>query len=388
MIGTAPIYADYNATTPVDDEVIAEMLPFLGKRFGNPSSDHLFGKQAHDAVDTARNRVAAAIGCAAHEVVFTSGGSESNNLAIKGVAFENKERGRHIITCTIEHPSVLNPCLYLAAQGFDVTYLPVDEYGLIAVDDLSSAIRDETTLITIMHANNEVGTVEPISEAARLAEELGIYFHTDAAQTLGKIPVDVDELGVDLLTIAGHKLYAPKGVGALYVREGTRLEPQMHGAAHEFGLRAGTEAVASIVALGKACEMAADGQEHLSLRLTKFRERLFQLLLMDAPGLRLNGHPAKHLPNTLSLGFPGVIGAELLSNTPEVAASPGSACHSGSTKISPVLSAMGVAHEYALGAIRLSLGKYTTEDEIDAIAEALCTSYIRMLDGESRKAHG
>lgn len=388
MIGTTPIYADYNATTPVDDEVIDEMLPFFGKYFGNPSSNHLFGKQAHEAVDMARNRVAAAIRCAPHEVIFTSGGSESNNLAIKGVAFKNKGRGGHIITSTIEHPSVLNPCLYLEAQGFDVTYLPVDEYGLISVDDLSSAIGDETILITLMHANNEVGTVEPISEAGLLAKELGIYFHTDAAQTLGKIPVDVDELGVDLLTIAGHKLYAPKGVGALYVREGTRLEPLIHGAAHEFGLRAGTEAVASIVALGKACEMAANGLEHLSLRLGKFRERLFQLILMDAPGLRLNGHPANHLPNTLSLGFPGVIGAELLSHTPEVAASPGSACHSGSTEISPVLSAMGVAREYALGTIRLSLGKYTTEEEIDAMAGALCTSYIRLLDGDSRKAYG
>ncbi|MDP2211685.1 MAG: cysteine desulfurase family protein [Candidatus Aquicultor sp.] len=387
MIGSTPIYADYNATTPVDEEVLEEMLPFLRKRFGNASSSHLLGKQARQAVDEARRRVAAAIGCGPNEIIFTSGGSESNNLAIKGVAFKNKERGRHIITSTIEHPSVLNPCRYLEDRGFDVTYLPVDEYGLVSVEDLSNAIQDETVLITIMHANNEVGTIEPISEVGRLAKELGIYFHTDAAQSLGKIPVDVGELGVDLLTIAGHKLYAPKGVGALYVRAGTRLEPLIHGAAHEFGLRAGTEAVASIVALGKACEMAEDGLDLLSLRLTKFRERLFQLLLMGAPGLRLNGHPADHLPNTLNIGFPGVTGAVLLKNTPEVAASPGSACHADATEISPVLSAMGVAQEYALGAIRLSLGKYTTEDEIDVIADALCTSYIRLLDGDLRKAN-
>lgn len=388
MNDVVPIYADYNATTPVDPEIIDEMLPYLRRHYGNPSSTHWFGLQARQAVVNARERVAACIGCSPEEIIFTSGGSESNNLAIKGASLKNRARGKHIVTSIIEHPSVLNPCRYLETMGFEVTYLPVDEYGLVSVDDVRNAVRDDTVLITIMHANNEVGTVEPIAEIGLLAKEMGIYFHSDAAQSIGKIEVDVDTLGVDMLTIVGHKFYAPKGVGALYLREGTFIDPLIHGASHEFGLRAGTEAVPSLVALGKACEMAKNSLTLLSRRLMQLRERLYELIIMEVPALKLNGHPTMRLPNTLNLAFPGVLASDLLLETPEVAASPGSACHADTMEISPVLRAMGVEDKYALGSIRLSVGKWTSESEIDEIADLLTARYGRLLEGHRHSAAG
>jgi len=376
-----PFYIDYNATTPIDPEVIDEMLPYLREHFGNPSSTHWFGNQARQAVELARMRVADCIGCGPNEVIFTSGGSESNNFAIKGICYGNRHRGNHIITSTIEHPSVLQPCRYLETQGFEVTYLGVDEYGMVSLDELRDAVRKETILITIMHSNNEVGTIEPIAEIGLFAKEMGIYFHSDAAQSIGKVPVSVDDLAVDLLTIVGHKFYAPKGVGALYIREGTEIDPLIHGAAHEFGLRAGTEAVASIVALGKACEMAKDSLGTIPPRLLRLRERLFELLITELSTIQLNGHPASRLPNTLNIAFPGVLAGDLLAAIPEVAASPGSACHAESCEISPVLKAMGVAESHALGSIRFSFGKWNEEPEIDEVADLLIARYQTLLEG-------
>ncbi|MBE0447764.1 MAG: cysteine desulfurase [Actinobacteria bacterium] len=381
MNAEKPIYIDYNATTPIDPEVIEEMMPYLRDHFGNPSSTHWYGTQARQAVEKARERVADCIGCAPHEVVFTSGGSESNNFAIKGICYGNRHHGKHIITGAIEHPSVLQSCKYLEAQGFEVTYVPVDEYGLVSVDDIHNAVRKDTVLITIMHANNEVGTIEPIGEIGLFAKEMGIYFHSDAAQSIGKIAVNVDDLGVDLLTVVGHKFYAPKGIGALYIREGTEIDPLIHGAAHEFGLRAGTEAVAPIVALGKACKMAKESLNSIPARLFRFRERLHEFLTADIQHLRLNGHPTSRLPNTLNLSFPGVLASDLLAAMPEIAASPGSACHAESCEISPVLKAMGVEERYALGSIRLSFGKWNRESEIDDIADLLSARYELLLKG-------
>ncbi|HEY3374076.1 MAG TPA: cysteine desulfurase family protein [Candidatus Aquicultor sp.] len=376
-----PIYADYNATTPVDPAVSAEMIPCLTEIFGNPSSNHYYGRLAKEAVDRARRQVADSIGCTPREIIFTSGGTESNNMAIVGSAFANRHHGNHIITDVVEHPAVLQPCKYLERQGFRVTYLPVDSYGMVSVDDVKNAITDDTILITIMHANNEVGTIEPIAEVGELAKELGVNFHTDAAQSLGKIPVNVDDLAVDLLTIAGHKVYAPKGIGALYIREGTEIHPIIRGASQEFGLRAGTEAVASMVALGKAVQIATESLEMVFSTVRQLRERLYELIIMDAPAVRFNGHPTEHLPNTLNIAFPGVTGPDLLGQTPEVAASPGSACHAASCEPSPVLKAMGVEEAFAIGSIRLSLGRWSREDEIDEIAELLTARYERMLAG-------
>ncbi|HZD59568.1 MAG TPA: cysteine desulfurase family protein [Anaerolineae bacterium] len=381
MSAEKPIYVDYNATTPIDPDVIEEMIPYLRNNFGNPSSTHWYGVQAKEAVNKARERIANCIGCSPREVIFTSGGSESNNFAIKGICYGNRHHGKHIITSTIEHPSVLQPCKYLEGQGFEVTYIPVDEYGMVSVDDVRNAVRKDTILITIMHANNEVGTIEPIGEIGVFAKEMGIYFHSDAAQSIGKVAIAVDDLGVDLLTIVGHKFYAPKGIGALYVREGTEIDPLIHGAAHEFGLRAGTEAVSQIVALGKACEMAIESLDSIGTRLHRLRERLYELLMSSITHMELNGHPTSRLPNTLNIGLPGVLAGDLLAAIPEIAASPGSACHAESCEISPVLKAMGVEPNYALGSIRLSLGKWNTESEIDDIADLLAARYELLLDG-------
>jgi len=369
------IYLDYNATTPIDPKVAEAirpcLMPGLAGIFGNPSSSHEYGRKAHAAVDEARAQVARLLGCRPEEVVFTGGGSEADNLAIKGVAEAYRERGNHLITSQVEHPAVLGTCRYLERHGYRVTYLPVDEHGLVRLADLERELTAETILVSIMHANNETGTLQPIAEIAALAHRQGALVHTDAAQSVGKVPTRVDELGVDLLTVAGHKLYAPKGVGALYVRSGVRLEPLVHGAGHEAGRRAGTENVPYMVALGKACEVAADRMADYAPRMRELRDRLQQLLAEAVPGLALNGHPTQRLPNTLNVSFPGVDGEELLAATPEVAASTGSACHAGRTEPSAVLLAMGIPRERALGAVRLSLGKLTTASDVEAAAEAL-----------------
>ena len=364
-----PIYLDYNATTPVAPSVVEAMLPYLGEHFGNPSSSHAYGVQAHGAVELARAQVAELIGCAPDEIVFTGGGSEADNLAIKGLAALQPERRNHLITSTVEHPAVLETCRFLERRGFRVTYLPVDGYGMVDPEDVRRAIIPQTILISIMHAQNEIGTIQPVEEIGRIAQEYGVPLHSDAAQSVGKIPTRVAELRVDLLTIAGHKLYAPKGVGALYVRRGLRLESLIHGAGHESGRRAGTENVASIVGLGAACRLALEDAEPKAELLRTLRDRLHQTLL--GPGTSLNGHPTRRLPNTLNLSFAGIASHTFLETVPEVAASAGSACHAGQTTASPVLLAMGLSQERALGAVRLSLGRWTTEGDVDRAGAAL-----------------
>jgi len=379
---TQPIYLDYNATTPLDPAVIAAMRPSLEQQFGNPSSSHVYGQAAKEAVERAREQVAALLGCAPDEVVFTSGGSESDNQAIKGVAFACRERGTHIITSQIEHPAVLNTCRYLEARhGFQVTYLPVDGDGLVDPAAVEEAITPQTILMTIMHANNEVGTLEPIADIGRLARQRGIVLHTDAAQSIGKVPAPVDDLGVDLLTIAGHKLYAPKGIGALYIRRGTVLDPLIHGAGHEHGRRAGTENVSSIVALGAACALAGGQIESQIARWLALRERLLAGLEARVGPVKVNGHPERRLPNTLNICVPGVIGEDVLARTPGVAASTGSACHAGLTEPSAVLLALGLEPTLALGALRLSLGRWTSEAEIDAAVAQLSESILSLRKG-------
>ncbi|MFP3870126.1 MAG: cysteine desulfurase family protein [Syntrophobacteria bacterium] len=359
-----PIYLDYNATTPVDPEVAEAMKPYLLEHFGNPSSSHWYGIQTKKAVEKARRQVAKLLHCNTHEVVFTSGGSESNNYAIKGAALLSRPRGNHIITSAIEHPAVIEVCRYLQAKDFQVTYLPVDQYGLVDPEQLERAITAQSILITIMHANNEVGTIQPVAEIARIARKHGIVFHTDAAQSVGKIPTRVDELGVHLLSVAGHKLYGPKGIGALYIQRGVRLEKLIHGADHEQNLRAGTENVLEIVGLGKACEIAGRNLEKNMFHMKKMRDLLYEGLQKHWPEIKLNGHPEKRLPNTLSLSFRGIEANTLLSEAEEVAASAGAACHSDSVDVSRVLAAMHLPLENAMGTVRFSVGKMTTEDEI------------------------
>ncbi len=374
-----PIYLDYNATTPIDPEVAEAMRPYLFEHFGNPSSSHWYGIQTKKAVDEAHRQVAALLHCNSEEVVFTSGGSESNNYAIKGTAFANREKGNHIITSAIEHPAVLEVCKYLAEKGFQITYLPVDEFCLVKPRELKKSIRPQTILITIMHANNEVGTIQPIAEIAKIAKEHGIVFHTDAAQSVGKIPTRVDELDVDLLTIAGHKLYAPKGIGALYVRGGIQLEKLIHGADHEQGLRAGTENVLEIVGLGQACEMAKRDLEKNTRHMQKMRDLLYAGLRQQWGEIRLNGHPEKRLPNTLSVCFKSIEANTLLAEIESVAASAGAACHSDSVRVSSVLEAMQVDLEYAMGTVRFSTGKMTTEEEVNHTVAVFVKTARRLL---------
>jgi cysteine desulfurase len=371
-----PIYLDYNATTPVAAEVFAAMRPYLEEQFGNPSSSHAYGAAAHEGVGKSRHEVAGLLGCQPEQIVFTGAGSEANNLAIKGVAFANRERGDHLITSTVEHPAVLNTCQYLVQRfGFRLTVVPVDGTGQVDPADVERAIEPGTTLITIMHANNEVGTIQPIADIAEVARRHGVTFHTDAAQSVGKIATRVDELGVDLLTVVGHKMYAPKGIGALYVRPGTRLDSLIHGAGHESGLRAGTENVPYIVAIGRAAALASERLAAGSAtRTAALRDRLHEALREAVPGLSLNGHPVRRLPNTLNVSFPGLDGDDLLARTPGVAASTGSACHAGRSEPSAVLLAMGIYRERALGAVRLSIGQPTTEADVDAAAAALAES--------------
>jgi len=367
---TQRIYLDFNASTPIAPEVARAMKPFLKQHYGNPSSLHWAGAPAKEATEHARKQVASLLQCKPEEIVFTSGGSESNNHAIKGVFFVLKERGNHIITTQIEHPAVLNPCRFLEKLGAEVTYVGVDRYGRTDPKEIEKAIHPETVLITVMHANNEVGTIQPIEEISKIARKHGIVFHTDAAQSMGKIKTHVNGLGVDLLSVAGHKLYAPKGVGALYIREGTPIEPFIHGAGHESGRRAGTENVLLVVGLGKACEIAKkyiDNRKIQSLR-DRFWEKL-QKTFGDE--VVLNGHPIFRLPNTLNISFVGKAGGEILSQLDGVAASTGAACHSGSVELSPVLEAMGISPEVGMGAIRFSLGRTTTVEELNKVIKLL-----------------
>jgi cysteine desulfurase len=377
-----PIYLDYNATTPIAKEVADEMAPYLYNNFGNPSSTHPFGVQAKLAVEKARKQIADSINTASGEVLFTSGGTESNNLAIHGYALAGRTKGRHIITGAVEHPAVLEVCRYLETQGFTVTYLPVDEYGRVNPKDLENALTPQTILVSIMHANNEVGTIQPIRELADLAHSAGAAFHTDAAQSLGKIPVDVQTLGVDMLSIAGHKLYAPKGIGALYVRSGIQLDKLMYGADHEFNKRPGTENVLEIVGLGKACEIAGRDLEKNMAHFKEMRDNLHSGLQEALPqgSFLLNGHPDLRLPNTLSLAFYMVEANTLLAEIgDQVAASAGAACHSDDIDLSHVLEAMHVPIDYAMGTVRFSVGRGTTSEEIDRAVKVLVKSLHSLL---------
>jgi cysteine desulfurase len=364
------VYLDYNASTPIDPKVAAAMRPFLEDHYGNPSSGHWAAAAAKVALETARGQVAALLRCRSDEIVFTSGGSEANNVALKGVFFAHRDRGDHIITTRIEHPAIIEPCRFLERLGARVTYLLVDGTGRIDPDDLRRAITPRTILVSIMHANNEVGTIQPIEDCARIAHARGVLFHTDAAQSVGKVATEVDQLGVDLLSIAGHKAYAPKGVGALFVRDGVSIEPLLHGGGHEHGRRAGTESVLLAAGLGKACELARD----LSTmeRVRALRDRFWEALQKQFGNrVWLNGHPTHRLPNTLNVSFVGQIGAEILGRLDGIAASTGSACHSGRVELSPVLNAMGVTPEVGMGAIRFSLGRGTTRGDIDLVVERL-----------------
>ena len=379
---TTPIYLDYNATTPIAKEVADTMSPYLYEVFGNPSSSHPYGVQAKLAIEKARKQVAEAIHAQVTEVLFTSGGTESNNYAIRGYALANQDRGRHIITSSIEHPAVLEVCRYLEKQGFRLTILPVDGYGLVNPEDLQKALTPDTILVSVMHANNEVGTIQPIRELADLAHGVGAAFHTDAAQTMGKLPVDVEAMGVDLLSIAGHKLYAPKGVGALYVRTGTKLDKLMFGANHESDRRPGTENVLEIVGLGKASEIAQRDLEQNMAHFQAMRDRLHEGLKAALPdnSFLLNGHPDLRLPNTLSLGFHMIEANTFLAEIGDrVAASAGAACHSDEIDLSHVLEAIHAPIDYAMGTVRFSVGRMTSEDEIDRALEIMVKSLSALL---------
>ena len=373
-----PIYLDYNATTPIDPEVAEAMLPYLHRHFGNPSSSHAYGITASEAVISARLQVAELLGAAPEEIVFTSGGTESNNMVIQGLARRLASQGRHIITSSVEHPAVLEPCYALEKDNFCVTILPVDGEGRVSPETVAQAITSETTLISIMHANNEVGTVQPIAEIAAVAREHGILLHTDAAQSVGKIPVRPDELGVDFLSLAGHKLYAPKGVGALYIRSGRHLDRLIHGASHESGRRAGTENVLGIVGLGKACEIAGQSLEAGGAHSRAWRDRLWQGLSSRLTDLRRNGNLETCLPNTLSVSFRGVDATALLTEIGDrVAASAGAACHSEGVEVSTVLTAMHVPLDYAMGTVRFSVGRPTTEREVDTAVRVVTEAVER-----------
>ena len=364
------VYLDYNATTPIDPLVAEAMLPYVHGLYGNPSSGHFFGRAARAGVDHARAQVASLLGCGTDSLIFTSGGTEANNHAIKGIAWaepstNSGKRRNHIITSAIEHPAVTEVCRWLESQGFRLTFVPVDEFGMVDPRQVQEVISPDTLLVSVMHANNEVGTIQPIAEIAEIAHRSGALMHSDCAQSVGKIPVNVDDLGVDLLSIAGHKLYAPKGIGALYIRPGLRLEKFMHGADHEHGHRAGTENVIGMAGLGKACEIIEQNLSRYSGHMSRMRDRLERGLLSSPPVRRVNGHPEKRLPNTSSIAFRGLEADRILANLPSVAASAGAACHSDLVEVSHVLAAMNVPEEYAMGTLRFSVGRFTLADEID-----------------------
>lgn len=371
---SSPLYLDHNATTPVLPEVLDAMLPWLRGGFGNPSSDHGYGRRARAAVEEARARVAALVGSDADEIFFTSGGTESNNLALFGVT-EALPQKRHVVTSSVEHPATAMPCRWLEKNGWRVSWIGVGPTGRVGADEVLAAVGEDTALVSIMHANNETGALQPIAELAAGLRSRGVLLHTDAAQSAGKIPLS--ELGVDLLSIAGHKLNAPKGVGALYVRRGTPIVPFALGAGHERGLRPGTENVASIVGLGAASELARERLDAHRARMRTLTQALHRRLEAAIEGLELASDPELRLPNTLNLLFPGLSGSALLAATPEIAASTGSACHAGHEQASAVLLAQGIAPERALGAVRLSLGVTTTEEDVAHAAEALVRGYLR-----------
>ncbi len=376
---TQPIYLDYNGTTPHAPEVIAAMRPFLEIEFGNPSSGHWYGIKPKQALEEARRQVAKALNCSAQEVFFTSGGTESNNYAIKGIARSLRDKGHHIITSAFEHPAVLEVCRYLEKEGFETTYLPVDTQGMLDPKAVEQAIRKDTILITVMHANNEVGTIQPISEIAGIARRHGIVMHTDAAQSVGKIPTDVQVLGVDLLSVAGHKLYAPKGVGALFVRQGLQLEKFCHGAGQEKGMRAGTENVLEIVGLGKACEIAARDLERNMAHMQAMRDKLHQAITEQLDRVHLNGHRLNRLPNTVSLAFEGIDSNRILEEIGlQVAASAGAACHADTVQLSHVLEAMRVPPQWAKGTLRFSVGRMTSAVEIKDAIEIIVQAVRRL----------
>ncbi len=374
------IYLDYNATTPIAPKVQEAILPFLGDFYGNPSSTHSMGRSAHAAIEDAREDVAALIGADRDEIVFTSGGTESNNLAIKGAVLSYlPDVDGHLVISALEHPATTEPAHHLARMGIEITVVPSDAHGVVDPERVAAALRRDTRLVSIMHANNEIGVVQPIREISEVCRQRNVLFHTDAAQSIGKLDVFVDELGVDLLSIAGHKVYAPKGVGALYVRRGVALEPVLHGAGHERGLRPGTENTPYLVGLGRAAKLAGESAEVVRDRMAELRDRLWGRL-QDAitEELSVNGSQADRLPNTLSVNFPRVHGGELLESIPELCASTGSACHSGEGRMSATLEAIGLTPQVARGTIRLSVGWYTTEDEVDRGAELLIDAWERL----------
>lgn len=367
------IYIDHNSTTPLHPDVLEAMLPYYRDDFGNASSVHYFGRQARQAVEEARRKVASLIGADGDEVIFTSGGSESDNLAIRGAAYQLRHKGNHIITSSVEHLAVLAPCKRLEKEGFRVTYLPVDPYGVVDIDALKQAITKETILISVMTANNEVGTIQPIAEVGKIAKENRILFHTDAIQAAGKIEVDVNILGVDMLSLSAHKIYGPKGVGALYLRKRTRIEPLILGGHHEKNLRAGTENVAGIAGFGKAAEIALSEMEYQSRTLMALRDMLYEGLLKNIDDIKLNGHPTQRLPNTLNVSFEYLEGESIILSLDleGIAVSTGSACTSGSLEPSHVLLAMGVRPQTSQGSIRFSLGRVNTEEDIDYVIRIL-----------------
>lgn len=372
-----PIYLDYNATTPVAPEVVEAMLPYFSEDFGNPSSSHVHGRRVHEAVERARSQVAAFIGASPEEIVFTGSGTEATNLALRGTALANPDR-RHVVATAFEHPATSETVAWLERNGFRVSRAPVERDGRVLPTKLAGFFEPDTLIVSMIHAHNEIGTIQPVADVAKAARSKGVLVHTDAAQTLGKIPVDVDALGVDLLTIVGHKFYAPQGVGALYIRRGTRVDPVITGAGHERGVRPGTENVAGIVGLGRACELADRVMVTERVRQRALRERLLDALRAGVPGLVLHGHPTERLPNTLFLTFPGVAGAKLLEPVPELAASTGSACHTGLDAPCASLLAIGVPSEQAVGPVRLSLGRSTTVDEIERAAGLLTATWRKL----------
>ena len=367
------IYLDYAATTPVSEDVMRAMAPYFRETFGNPSSIHGTGREAHRAVDAARKQVADAIGATPREIFFTSGGSESDNWALCGAAFAQRGRGNHIITTAIEHHAVLNTCRWLEKQGFRVTYLPVDACGRVDPDQAEKAMDEETVLISVMTANNEIGTLEPIREIGEIARRKGVLFHTDAVQAVGAVPVNVRETGVDLLSLSAHKFYGPKGVGALYIREGVRIDSLIHGGEQEGGLRAGTENLSGIIGLGEAIRLAVERMPENARKTAALRDRLIRGIMERLDGVRLNGHPTERLPNNCSLSFRDIEGEALLLrlDLAGIAASSGSACASGSLEPSHVLTAIGLSPETARGSLRMTLGAGTTEKEIDEVIRVL-----------------
>jgi cysteine desulfurase len=367
------IYLDYAATTPTDPTVVQAMLPYFHDAFGNPSAIYSYGQEAKNALEEARGKVARLIGARDEEIIFTSGGTEADNFALKGAAYANQKKGNHIITSAIEHHAVLESCKFLGKMGYKITYLPVDKYGLVDPDSVKKAITDKTILISVMHANNEIGTIQPISEIGKIAKEAGILFHSDAVQTAGHIPVNVNELGVDLLSMSGHKLYGPKGVGVLYTRKGSKLTPFMHGGGQERGRRASTENVPGIVGLGQAAELAGQDLEGETQRLIGLRDKLISGIVQKVDRTHLNGHPVKRLPNNVNISVEFVEGESMCLNMDIVGicASTGSACSSGSLEASHVLLAIGLEHVQAHGSLRFTLGKWTTEEEVEKVLEIL-----------------